>query len=87
MLKMGPQALVEMKSLALMEGMRALEEEQMLWKPGVQVRFVLRFSPAPFLLLLRHMCALSISDASYFQAVAVKDMHLYALYALSISEF
>ena len=43
MLKMEPQALVEgmeMKSLALVEGMRALEEEQMLWKPGVQVRFV-----------------------------------------------
>ena len=29
---------MELKSLALVEGMRALEEEQMLWKPGVQVR-------------------------------------------------
>ena len=32
-----------MEPLALAAGMKALEEEQMLWRPGVQVEFVAIF--------------------------------------------
>ena len=32
-----------MEPLALAEGMKALEEEQMLWRPGVQVEFLAIF--------------------------------------------
>ena len=32
-----------MEPLALAEGMKALEEEQMLWRPGVQVEFLEKF--------------------------------------------
>ena len=35
-----------MEPLALAEGMKALEEEQMLWRPGVQVQFVAIFVEA-----------------------------------------
>ena len=37
--KMVPLVMMEevISSVALMEGMKALEEEQMLWKPGVKV--------------------------------------------------
>ena len=33
-----------MEPSALAEGMKALEKEQMLWRPGVQVQFVVKFS-------------------------------------------
>ena len=34
---------LKMEPLALAAGMKALEEEQMLWRPGVQVEFVAIF--------------------------------------------
>ena len=37
MMEEGETEPMEVMSVALMEGMKALEEEQMLWKPGVKV--------------------------------------------------
>ena len=37
MMEEGETEPMEVMPVALMEGMKALEEEQMLWKPGVKV--------------------------------------------------
>ena len=37
MMEEGETEPMEVMPMALMEGMKALEEEQMLWKPGVKV--------------------------------------------------
>ena len=37
MMEEGETDPMEVMPVALMEGMKALEEEQMLWKPGVKV--------------------------------------------------
>ena len=37
---------LKMEPLALVEGMKALEQEQMLWRPGVKVQFLTIFVEA-----------------------------------------
>ena len=37
---------LKMEPLALAEGMKALEQEQMLWRPGVKVQFLAIFVEA-----------------------------------------
>ena len=48
MMEEGETEPMEVMPVALMEGMKALEEEQMLWKPGVKVEGLPQQNKQPF---------------------------------------